>query len=370
MEPQYKEKVRQHTLCALRAVEAAQALLSLTADGDAPLPRTIETPKIEPGLPSLHKLPEVEALLSDSRAELANHVQCYFGAETPTPTGFLGTMKLQAIPEKCKHLFVSWTIPWSGRRLRQPHPPSSREAEGNTSIRLEPKDVAQPRAPRRISYGAGREVPSRDQRRAGHRNGKHGDVGAWPTQCTLPQSAQAPAERPKHNMVKTGKFANALMSRSEHRRCYPGHHLHVLKHRLKAARERRAHHHGAPPAPQDDLGPNHRRDSITWKTPLRGAPALHAADLRRTEGTRSLGGMRNGHWAVQRIPGWWIVGKDLRSLAETHLDAHSGIIEQVSEATTGPKENRRTCIDEKPIESFRQNVADAFGGCSTDPVDN
>ena len=50
LEPQYKEKVRQHTLCALRAVDAAQAFLSLTAYGDAPLPWTIETPKMEKGL--------------------------------------------------------------------------------------------------------------------------------------------------------------------------------------------------------------------------------------------------------------------------------------------------------------------------------
>ena len=48
LDPQYKEKVRQHTLCALRAVDAAHAFLSLTADGDAPLPCTIETPKMDP----------------------------------------------------------------------------------------------------------------------------------------------------------------------------------------------------------------------------------------------------------------------------------------------------------------------------------
>jgi len=121
--PDETAQVREHTLLALRAVEAAQILLDLPSPSGSPWPWTLETPARHAGSPSVHKLPEVMKLATDPRVEIVHRVQCHAGARTAKPTELLGTMHLPDTAEKCEHTFKAWRIPWSGQKLWQPHPP-------------------------------------------------------------------------------------------------------------------------------------------------------------------------------------------------------------------------------------------------------
>jgi hypothetical protein len=123
IDPKDKDRVRIGTLLALRAAEAGKLFLELPSHPGKVWPWVIETPARQPGVPSVFKLPEVSYLTSLDNVEIVHKAQCYHGAPSPKPTELLGTMRLDNLPDKCKHPFRNWIVPWSGKRLWQPHPP-------------------------------------------------------------------------------------------------------------------------------------------------------------------------------------------------------------------------------------------------------
>ena len=109
-----KDRVRVGTLLALRAAEVGKLFLELPSRPGKVWPWAIETPARQPKVPSVFKLPEVSYLTSLDDVEIVQRVQCYHGAPSPKPIKLLGTMRLTNLPEKCKHPFCHWSVPWSG----------------------------------------------------------------------------------------------------------------------------------------------------------------------------------------------------------------------------------------------------------------
>ena len=109
-------------------------------------------------------------------------------------------------------------------------------------------------------------------------------------------------------------------------------------------------------------------DRITWTNPLRGTPPPSAKDTKRVADDECLGGMRNSHRAVSRIPGWYIVGERLKTVMDKFLDEHPEALAQALASVTGPAEKRPQGTNADVLEVFRQSLSVAFNGCSTAPV--
>ena len=98
-----KEKVRIHTLMAVRVATALDLLTELR------IPWLFETPAIHAGQVSMAHLDEYRALLKMDGVKHTIGLQCPFGAQSSKPTSWIYyLMELDGMPNKCEHLKRTW----------------------------------------------------------------------------------------------------------------------------------------------------------------------------------------------------------------------------------------------------------------------
>lgn len=86
-------------------------------------PWGIEQPARREGRPSMLRLPKFQQLAKMPNASIKTFAQCRFGCTFQKLTEILGNLDLSSWPGACDHPVKDWVIPWSGERLRGPHPP-------------------------------------------------------------------------------------------------------------------------------------------------------------------------------------------------------------------------------------------------------
>ena len=382
IDPKDKEKVRIGTLLALRAAEAGKLFLELPSCPGTAWPWVIETPAQHPGVPSVFKLPEVSYLTSLDHVEIVHRVQCYHGALSPKPTEFLGTMRLVDVPDKCSHPFLGWIVPWSGKRLRQPHPPL------RGTQRAIPVSQWNPSMLRRRMPGGEFLTSTAAAYPQGLNEALAAELVSMALKARsaqLPQSGLIPSgSRPSTRVGSScrgpgllapclrdpfvGSWKNSLISEGVHKRWFLDRaRLHLADLRVK--RLALANGPAQPECENQDWGPGlSTGDHIVWTLPLRGVPEPTPKDVRKTEDNNCLAGMRNAHRAVARIPGWMVVGKKLRKVTEGFFSEFPGALSECLESISGDPDLRKG-PKEVTLEAFREKLSRAFGNCSTLPVD-
>ncbi len=86
-------------------------------------PWAVEQPARRERRPSMLNLPKFTYLAGLKGATVTKFAQCMFGQKFEKETEILGNLDLSSWPKKCNHPVRDWIIPWSGERVRSPHPP-------------------------------------------------------------------------------------------------------------------------------------------------------------------------------------------------------------------------------------------------------
>ena len=235
------EKVRIHTLMAVRVAQALDLLTELR------IPWLYETPAIHAGQVSMAHLDEYVALLKKDGVQHTIGLQCPFGGPSPKPTSWIFyRMELDGMPTKCEHVKRTWHNNRTGAITFSRHMPTAG------------KDTHSLTAQSSTSFGVRRVTP-------------------WDSEVTSPYVSESLAAYPDLlNRFIVAKISKAIYT---------------------------VHQSGpifARPNPEQPAAKAHAafKETLQWRDPLKGL--LEPTDKDKADDA-SIGGLRNTSDALSKL---------------------------------------------------------------------
>ena len=314
--PKEKEQVRIGTCCAFRGFEAANFMLDQN--------KTFwhETPRQQPGKPSLYKLPEGIKLSKRDGVSTKTFVQCPLGSPTTKPTDLMSAgIDTSKFPTVCTHEPRWWVLPWCKSYHWGAHPLLQGRQWMIPSESWTPEmwQWHEPSGPY-ISRSAAAYPDGMNQLIA----------DTWVAGCAAAKLRLTQSS----SMVRTGYWSNKLVASHLTQSQAPQCGARTQLPQVAAAAE-------AGPSLLSDHGDNRFHDGHSWNgnvrhtgtpavtqhTPLRPQPEVAQDPLYNP--TTCVGGLVDAWKSVQRVPGHFAVGQAMGNIMQDFFDANPAVEQEL-----------------------------------------
>ena len=282
------EKVRIHTLMAVRVAQALDLLTELR------IPWLYETPAIHAGQVSMAHLDEYVALLKMDGVQHTIGLQCPFGGPSPKPTSWIFyCMDLDGMPTKCEHIKRTWHNNRTGAITFSRHMPTAG------------KDTYSLAAQSPISFGVRKVTP-------------------WDLEITSPYVSEGLAAYPDLlNRFIVAKLTKAI--HTVHQSCPT---------------------FARPLAEQPAIKAHASfKETLQWRDPLKGL--MEPTDKDKADDA-SIGGLRNTVEALTKLSFTAAYGLKLGEVLKKKLDEHPEWTDQTCKAI-GSNDDERAAAGLGPL---------------------
>jgi len=328
-----KVQVRTGTLLAQRTASGIGAQHEAGADW------IFENPAEDEDEPSIFRVPEVAAVLHDTKAVTNRFPQCAMNAEAMKTTDFKAEFEFEdKPPTECVHDRRWWRTPPTGKWFRAKHPPLKGKYRPVTPGEWEGM------------------TPQQRLRPEGEYLTRRAAVYPSLLNCYLAclLVPRAIAHWAKQRMLRVGAWGNCLVRQA----C-----LNPLTARSSVRGKLQPENVSKERDVLVEATCNHKRKA-EWTNPLRQPQE----DVRANQERIAIGGMRRAASAVAKVPSLVPVGRKMRSLLEGILDQYEGLEDSCLRAIGSAEDDPGPSED--VLEHIRSNVAGMLGCTDWQPVEN